>query len=310
MKYINKNRIFISILLITLFYIIFIFYSDFDKIKINYQNFDIFYFFPVLPILFFSMFCRSLIQRYLLKLIGIQISVKSSFLIFLGGYSMIMTPGGVGLIIKSYLIQKKYGHKISKSIPLVFAERFYDILAVQVIILLTLFLFFSITSVILSILLGIGLCTVILFIKIKKLNPFFLCIITKLKIIDDDHTSKENFLETMQKLFKIKIFIKISVIITGIVFFEGVIIFLSFQIFNISIGYIESIQVYYTSMLLGALSLLPAGIGAIESLFVFLLSEKNISLDLATSTILFIRFVTIWILVIIGIIISLKFLSK
>lgn len=310
MKHINKNRIFISILLVTLFYIIFIFYSDFDKIKINYQNFDIFYFLPVLPILFFSMFCRSLIQRHLLKIMGVQISIKSSFLIFLGGYSMIMTPGGVGLIIKSYLIQKKYGYKISKSIPLVFAERFYDILAVQIIILVTLFSFFSITSIILSILLGIGLGAVILFIKNKKLNHFFLSIVTKLKIIDDDQANKEEFLETIHKLFEIKIFIKISAIITGIVFVEGVIIFLGFQIFNINIDYIESIQVYYTSMLLGALSLLPAGIGAIESLFVFLLSEKNISLDLATSTILFIRFVTIWLLSAIGIIISLKFLSK
>ena len=310
MKYINKNRIFISILLITLFYIIFIFYSDFDKIKTNYQNFNILYFLPVLPILFFSMFCRSLVQRYLLKNMNIQISIKSSFLIFLGGYSMIMTPGGVGLIIKSYLIQKKYGHKISKSIPLVFAERFYDILAVEIIILSTLFLFFSITSVILSILLGIGIGTAILFIKVKKFNSFFLSIITKLKIIDDEQNSKELFLETIQKLFKIKFFIKISIIITGLTFFEGIIIFLSFQIFNIDIGYIESVQVYYTSMLLGALSLLPAGIGAIESLFVFLLSEKNISLDLATSTILFIRFITIWLLAGIGIIISLKLFSK
>ena len=310
MKYINKNRIFISILLITLFYIIFIFYSDFDKIKTNYQNFNILYFLPVLPILFFSMFCRSLVQRYLLKNMNIQISIKSSFLIFLGGYSMIMTPGGVGLIIKSYLIQKKYGHKISKSIPLVFAERFYDILAVEIIILSTLFLFFSITSVILSILLGIGIGIAILFIKVKKFNSFFLSIITKLKIIDDEQNSKELFLETIQKLFKIKFFIKISIIITALTFFEGIIIFLSFQIFNIDIGYIESIQVYYTSMLLGALSLLPAGIGAIESLFVFLLSEKNISLDLATSTILFIRFITIWLLAGIGIIISLKFFSK
>ena len=310
MKYINKNRIFISILLITLFYIIFIFYSDFDKIKTNYQNFYILYFLPVLPILFFSMFCRSLVQRYLLKNMNIQISIKSSFLIFLGGYSMIMTPGGVGLIIKSYLIQKKYGHKISKSIPLVFAERFYDILAVEIIILSTLFLFFSKTSVILSILLGIGIGIAILFIKVKKFNSFFLSIITKLKIIDDEQNSKELFLETIQKLFKIKFFIKISIIITALTFFEGIIIFLSFQIFNIDIGYIESVQVYYTSMLLGALSLLPAGIGAIESLFVFLLSEKNISLDLATSTILFIRFITIWLLAGIGIIISLKLFSK
>ena len=75
-------------------------------------------------------------------------------------------------------------------------------------------------------------------------------------------------------------------------------------------GYIESIQIYYTSMLLGALTLLPAGIGAIEGIFIVLLSEKNISLHLATSIILFMRFVSIWLLSAIGIIISLKYFSK
>lgn len=310
MKYFNKNRIFVSILLVTLFYILIVLFSDFDKIKTNYQNFNIYYFLPILPILFFSMFCRSLIQRYLLKKINIPISIKSSFLIFLGGYSMIMTPGGIGLMIKSFLIQKKYKYDISKSTPLVLTERFYDIFAVEIIILFTLFWFYSITSIILAIILGLGLSIAILFIKNKKLNHLFLKIICKLKILPNDEDVKIIFLDSLQKLFELKLFIKMSLIITGLVLFEGIIIFLSFKIFSIDVEYIESIQIYYSSMLLGALSLLPAGIGAIESLFVFLLSEKNISLDLATSTILLIRFVTIWLLSAIGILISLKILSK
>jgi len=106
MKHIKKNRIFISILLVTLFYIIFTIFSDIEEIKNDYQNFNVFYFLPILPILFLSMFFRSLIQKYLLKKLGIDISTKSSFMIFLAGYSMIMTPGGIGLIIKSYLMEK------------------------------------------------------------------------------------------------------------------------------------------------------------------------------------------------------------
>jgi glycosyltransferase 2 family protein len=310
MKHIEKNRIFISILLVTLFYITFTIFSDIDKIKNDYQNFNVFYFLPILPILFLSMFFRSLIQKYLLKKLGINISVKSSFMIFLGGYSMIMTPGGVGLIIKSYLIEKKYGYKISKSIPLVFAERFYDVLAVQIIILVTLFSFFSIIAIILSIISITCLGLAMLLIKNKKLNYILLKVAIKIKIIEDEQIEKQNFMESIQKLFELKIFVKILIFVIGIVFFEGIIFYLSFQIFNINIGYIESIQVYYTSMLLGALSFLPAGIGAIEGLFVVLLSEKNIAAHLATSTILFIRFVSIWLLSGIGIMISLKSFSK
>ncbi|RZD37999.1 MAG: hypothetical protein CXT78_15435 [Thaumarchaeota archaeon] len=302
MKHISKNRIFISILFVTLFYVGFTIFSDVDKIKNDYQNFNLFYFLPVLPILFISMFFRSLIQKYLLKKLGIEISVKSFFMIFLGGYSMIMT--------KSYLIEKKYGHKISKSIPLVFAERFYDILAVQIIILTTLFLFFSEISLILCIISISGLSLGIFLIKTKKFNYIIIKIASKLQIIGDDPDEQQKFLDGLQIIFEFKLFLKISIIITTIVFFEGVIFYLSFQIFGINMGYIESIQIYYTSMLLGALTLLPAGIGAIEGIFVVLLSEKNISLHLATSIILFMRFVSIWLLSTIGIVISLKYFSK
>ena len=231
-------------------------------------------------------------------------------MIFLAGYSMIMTPGGIGLIIKSYLIEKKYGHKISKSIPLVFAERFYDVLAVQVIILTTIFSFFLEISIILSIVCISGLSLTIFLIKNKKFNYIIIKIATKLKILSDNQDEQQKFLEGLQIIFESKLFLKISMIIIAIAFFEGIIFYLIFQIFGINIGYIESIQTYFTSMLLGSLTLLPAGIGAIEGIFVILLSEKNISLHLATSVILFMRFISIWLLAVIGIIISLKYFSK
>jgi uncharacterized protein (TIRG00374 family) len=310
MKHIDKNRIIVSILLVTLFYIAFTIFSDIDKIKNDYQNFNIFYFLPILPILFLSIFFRSLIQKYLLKKLNIEISLKSSFMIFLGGYSMIITPGGVGLIIKCYLIEKKYGYKISKSMPLVFAERFYDVLAVQVIILMTLFLFFSEISIILFIISISCLILVLFLIKIKKFNYILIKIATKLKILNTNKEEHKKFLDGLNIIFESKLFLKISIMITALVFFEGIIFYLIFQIFGINIGYVESIQIYYTSMLLGALTLLPAGIGAIDGIFVVLLSQKNIPLHLATSIILFMRFMSIWLLSGIGIIISLKYFSK
>jgi len=310
MKQISKSKIFISILLITIFYILLTIFSDIDKIKVDYQNFNVFYFLPILPILFLSMFLRSILQKYMLKKLGIEIPLKSSFLIFLGGYAMIMTPGGIGLIIKSYLLQKKFGYKISQSLPLVFAERFYDIFAVQIIILFSLISFHSDISIILSIIIIIGLILILSIIKINKLNWILLSLAKKFKIIDDEQNNDTYFLNSIKTLFEFKFFIIISLIVLAIVFFEGVIFYLSFNIFGISISYVESLQIYYTSMLLGSITFLPAGIGAIEGIFVILLSERNVSLHLATSTILFIRFVSIWLLSGIGALISIKMLFK
>ncbi len=310
MKQISKNKIFISILLITVFYIILTIFSDIEKIKGDYQNFNISYFLPIFPILFLSMLLRSILQKHLLKKLNIEIPIKYSFLIFLGGYSMILTPGGIGLIIKSYLLQKKFGYKISRSLPLVFAERFYDVFAVQIIILFSLISFNSNISIILSVVILVGLISILAIIKINKFNWILLYLAKKFKIIDDKEDDCINFLNSIKTLFEIKFFIKVSSIVLAIVFFEGIIFYLSFNIFGISLSYIESLQIYYTSMLLGSITFLPAGIGVIEGIFVVLLAEKNVSLHLATSTILFIRFVTIWILSGIGAIISMKIFYK
>ncbi|MCC6406695.1 MAG: flippase-like domain-containing protein [Planctomycetes bacterium] len=66
-------------------------------------------------------------QRYL-TLLAIRIDAKTSFLIYLSGLSMSVTPGKMGEVFKSWLLKKVTGTPISRSAPIVFAERFTDLL--------------------------------------------------------------------------------------------------------------------------------------------------------------------------------------
>lgn len=151
------------------------------------------------------MFCRSLIQKYLLRSIGIEISIKQSFLLFLGSLSMLVTPGGTGLLIKSYFIKSKYGgHSVAKSIPLVFVERFFELISIVILITFTLSFNNLIESSMIVIITTMLIVILLLIIKSKNLFQKLLYLLTKIKFLDKI-ALETNFNSSLQKLLSLKI---------------------------------------------------------------------------------------------------------
>ena len=69
-------------------------------------------------------------------------------------------------------------------------------------------------------------------------------------------------------------------------------------------------QMYFTSLVSGALTFLPAGIDVTEGSFVALLSLHGIDFSLSASIVLFTRLTTIWFATIIGIVLTRLVLKK
>jgi uncharacterized protein (TIRG00374 family) len=65
-------------------------------------------------------------ERYR-RLLGIEIDRGSSWLIYLSGLSMGITPGKMGEVLKSWLLRRTAGTPIHKSAPIVVAERYTDL---------------------------------------------------------------------------------------------------------------------------------------------------------------------------------------
>ena len=71
-----------------------------------------------------------------LKRAGIALPRKESFYIFMSGLVMTVTPGKMGELIKSYLLKESRQVPLTRSGPIVLAERFTDLLAVYLLTLL------------------------------------------------------------------------------------------------------------------------------------------------------------------------------
>ncbi len=72
-------------------------------------------------------------QRYL-TLLDIPLKRGTSFLIYLAGFSMGVTPGKMGEVFKSWMIRRVTGVRIHKSAPIVIAERYTDLLGYLILV--------------------------------------------------------------------------------------------------------------------------------------------------------------------------------
>src|SRR5207249_4789587 len=72
---------------------------------------------------------RFLKWELYLRRLGVRIPLSDSFLIFLSGFSLTVTPGKVGEVLKSYLLREAHGVPMARTAPIVVAERLTDLVA-------------------------------------------------------------------------------------------------------------------------------------------------------------------------------------
>lgn len=304
------NKAIIIVFLILVFYIGFIAYSDFSKFSSNIGQFK-FEFLPIiLGLSFASYFMMGIRQKILLKRLGIELEIKESLLLYFSGLSMSVTPGGVGEAIKSYYLKKKYGHSVSKTFPLVFIERFHDLAVVISVIVFTLiFLQISEVIIIVSIIIPLIIIAYIL-VRIKKLFiktiNFFKRIKKLEKVFDNISKSYDGMYEMLDPKTTIKVW---AIGIVSQVFF-ALSIYSIFLAFDQDFGFIFTTEVVYSSILFGAISLLPGGVGLTEISTVNFLTDKGMEISLATSIVIMTRLATIWFSTIMGLITTKIFLKK
>jgi len=94
----------------------------------------------VLPLacgLSFANYCVRFLkwQRYC-RLLQIRLATGTSFLIFLSGMTLSITPGKMGEVFKSWLVKQVTGVPIHHSAPIVVAERFTDLLGYLILVAL------------------------------------------------------------------------------------------------------------------------------------------------------------------------------
>lgn len=303
-----KRKLFIIIVVAALLYLVLSIYADFDKLLISFSNFNFF----LLPLILFLSLLNYLFRfykwNYYLALINVNLNKKDSILIFLSGFLMSITPGKFGEIFKSYLIKKINGDSISKTAPVVLAERITDFLSLAILALIGSYFFDY--GFLISLLMTLILIAAILLITNKTFFNLFLKVISRFSVVKEKTPKLQQLFESSESLLKIKpllFALIISIISWG---FECFGYYLIIRNFSAEVTLFWSVFSYSFSTIVGAVSMLPGGLGITEGSFLFMLGNIGLQFNDSTAITFITRSSTLWFAVIIGIISFIIFTIK
>jgi len=233
-----------------------------------------------------------------LRRVGIALPRKESFYIFMSGLVMTVTPGKMGEVLKSYLLKEGRQVPLSRSAPIVLAERFTDLLAVYLLTLLG-GLSFDFGSRIL----WVGLLVLVLgllpFVS-PKLFYWILRVLQKFSWGRRMESPLTEAFHTLHDLMGFRLLLAASVLGMVAWFFECLAFQTVFWGLGMEVPLIKATFIYAFSTLAGALSMLPGGIGAAEGSMTSLLLLIQVPKALATTATIIIRLCTVWFAVLLG----------
>ena len=288
-----SKKITIVILIVIGFYAVFLLFSDIEKISNKLINFKIEFLpiiFSLVPIAWILVYLR---WYFLLRNLDIRVPHKENFTVFLTSAMLGITPGKAGELLKSQFFKEKFGISRTKTISLIFVEKFYDLTGAIIISFVGIWLFpeagyIIIVGLIILIFIFVMISSRKIFNKTSKLFARFT--VTR-KFVDPILESSEIIKTSVRgkiAFFSIILSVGYWFIISLSIYF----VFLALEIDSLS--FLTIISTYVASVILGVLSFLPAGIGVTEGSLVGLLSLQGIEISTAIVIALLVRLFTLW----------------
>lgn len=310
-KNINKGLV-IVIVLTVVFYAGFLIYGDLDSIGNLFLQINLWFIPLILAFRLISILLRSIRQKVFLQSLGVEIPTKFNTLLYISGLSMLVTPGSSGTMIKSYILNKKFGTEHSKTIPVVITEKFHDLLVPFLLISAALYFIniskeIQFTAILAS---AIMILLYFIFTRKQKLLQKLIGKTSKIKFLNKFQKNLLDNYDSFNILSKKKPFILGFALGLIAIFVDGVAIYFGFLALGIDFDYLHSLVTVYTANILGLISFMPAGFGVVEISLLGLLSQSGFVLSVASSMVLITRLSSAWFQIILGFVVQFYLLKK
>ena len=292
----ENNKVWLVILFAVVVYLIMGIYADFGSLLSAIEKFN-WLFIPLMLILvLIAYLIRFLKWSLFLKSAGVHLKLKDNLFVFFSGMGMIITPAKVGEIWKGWLIRDINGEKLSKTVPVVITDRVTDVIGLVILSLLGI-LYYKEGIYILTALLLI-FAVFIVAIRSEKISSIVISILEKRagKYSKDIKTMHATFLQLMHP----KNIVGLSFLSAFAWFFECLALYFVIIGFGQSLSLILSTFVFSFASLIGAISMIPGGLGIAEATISGMLQYFGLTSVDSVGAAIIIRFGTLWFGAILG----------
>lgn len=303
----NLSKSFLIVIALIVIYVIFLFFSDVEKTFSTIVSIDKMYLIGGVSLWLIGGGLRVLRWHFFLKSITVKIPFIRSSLYFLSGFAFILSPARAGEILRAPLIKKDYNIPISKTAPIVLVERFYDLLAVTIIISIGL-MFTNIEKTI--VLIPIGFVVLItLIIKNKNVVKKIFRKLAMIRILDKIIPNIDDSFEVTYELLRPKYFTVGTCVSLGFALLEVVGIYFFMLGLSGQMNFADLVVLFHSVNFAAAITMIPGGIGVLEGGLVGMFVLYKIPYEIAFAVTVLVRIVSTGMFTIIGLI-ALRLVSK
>jgi uncharacterized protein (TIRG00374 family) len=234
-----------------------------------------------------------------LQRLGLRLSARLSLAYYLVGFAFTTTPGKAGEAIRS-LYLKRHGMGYVESLAALFTERFVDLVAMVLLAVIAALAFpgyewpvlivTAIVLILLPLIHATGVHT-----QLERLLQRFTS--ERIRMLGD------HFLQLLRSASSL---LKSGPLYTGVLLglvawgAEGVALYLILEALGVGSSVVLAVGIYAVSVLGGALSFIPGGLGSTEAIMVLLLKLAGADTASAVAATLICRLATLWFAVAIG----------
>ena len=312
-SFISLGKLIAMVIIAVIVYLIMIFVDQWDTVISHLVSIEWWWILPtMMGLSFLNYLIRYAKWQYYLHRIDVHFSHADSFSIFLAGFTLTVSPGKIGEMIKGYFCRDVDGTPVAKTVPVVISERVTDLLAMVLLSGFSFLFIFSGGNQILMVAAVGGLAVIgALIISNKRFYDMVLKRLTSFGPLKRFQDSVDVIEDTMVKTLSPKPMLVGTAISVPGWFMECLELWLLLSILTGAgipslttmslMLLVQATFIHASASAVGALVIFaPGGVGAYEFYARVVMVTLGIATAIATVSIILIRFVTLWFSVIVG----------
>jgi len=281
-------------------YLVLAIYADYEQVIKSFSSFNWLFFPFVLFLSYLNYHTRFLKWNYYLRLLNINLEWKDSYGIFMSGLIMSITPGKMGELLKTYIVKKISGEPISKTAPIVFAERITDFISVVILAFVGSVIYDYGKVIVIGT--GIFFLITVYMISNRALALKLITFIKRISFLKKYVLSIESAYQSSYDMLRLIPLIKMVLLSTVSWFFECLGFYIILINFGVEISVMWAVFAYAFATIIGSITMLPAGLGVTDGSLTFLIIREGFPQDLAVAATIIIRAATLWFAILVGIV--------